>query len=242
MILSIIIPVYNEEKTIGVLLQKLQLVAFGEITTETIVVNDGSNDKTAKTISSRHARQILAENFKIVTHKKNRGKGAAIKSGIRIATGDYIVIQDADLEYDPGDIPRLLKPIIQGKANVVYGTRLRRMPNFKRDERTVTFFVHYMGNKVLSLLTSLLYGQWITDMETGYKIFPKSVFNDLHIRSNKFDFEAEITAKLLNRKYKIVEIPISTIPRSHKDGKKLRTIHDGMAALLALIKYRFVEV
>ena len=167
------------------------------------------------------------------------GKGAAVKTGIGKATGDYIVIQDADLEYDPRDILRLLEQVQKGKAEVVYGTRLNRMPNFAKEERRMRFFVQYVGNKSLSLLTSVLYGQWITDMETCYKLFPKSAVQDLSLDAKGFEFEPEITAKLMKKGYHILEIPITTIPRGYEEGKKLNAVRDGIKALKTLLKYRF---
>ncbi|MBU4017004.1 glycosyltransferase family 2 protein, partial [Patescibacteria group bacterium] len=167
------------------------------------------------------------------------GKGAAIRTAIKASTGEYIIIQDADLEYDPRDYEKLLRPIIQKKAKVVYGTRLNRLPDFLKDERTARFFIHYLGNKILSFITSILYGQWITDMETCYKIFPKKAVNDMRLNAKGFEFEPEITAKLLKKGYNIHEIPISTIPRGYDEGKKLNTIKDGLKALVTLIKYRF---
>jgi len=227
--LSIIIPVFNEEKTILEILKRVINVEIPNIDKEIVVVNDGSTDGTASVIS----------NIKIINHKENQGKGAAVRTGINNSSGDYILIQDADLEYNPKDIPLLLEPILQGKAIVVYGTRLKRLPNFIKDERTPQFLLHYIGNKCLSLLTSVLYGQWITDMETCYKLFPKKAALDLHLRSRGFDFEPEITAKLLKKGYKILEVPISTIPRGYNEGKKLNTFRDGFVALWTLLKYRF---
>jgi glycosyltransferase involved in cell wall biosynthesis len=207
------------------------------VETEIIVVNDGSTDNTISEIKraeGKMKKSILIDN------KKNLGKGAAVRSGIQVASGDYIVIQDADLEYHPADILQLLKPVLAGKTKVVYGTRLKRLPNFHRDERTIHFFIHFVGNKILSLLTSILYGQWITDMETGYKLFAKTAIEGLNFTSRGFEFEPEITAKLLKKGYKIVEIPISTNPRGYEEGKKLNTVRDGLKALWTLIKYRFI--
>lgn len=246
--LSIIIPVFNEERTIAEMLERVIALNIPDITKEIIVVNDGSTDATTSIISnikysceagSRSARQI--SNIKIINHKKNQGKGAAIKSGIKKATGDYILIQDADLEYNPKDIIRLLEPIKEKIVKVVYGTRLNRMPNFTRDERKPRFLLHYFGNKALSFITSLLYGQWITDMETCYKLFPKKAVEEMKLNAKRFEFEPEITAKLLKRGYKILEIPISTTPRGYDEGKKLNTFKDGTIALWTLLKYRFTN-
>lgn len=234
--LSIIIPVFNEEKTIGEILRKVQKVKLSGVLKEIIVVNDGSTDASASVIPKF---QIPNSKFIYINHKKNLGKGAAVVSGIKKATGDYIIIQDADLEYDPEDYKNLLAPILQKKAEVVYGTRLKRLPNFARDERTVRFFIHYIGNKLLSLMTSVLYGQWITDMETCYKLFPRKAAQDMELRAKGFEFEPEITAKLLSSGYRIFEVPISTNPRGYEEGKKLDTLRDGIKAVSTLIKYKY---
>lgn len=234
--LSIIIPVFNEEKTIGRVLENIVSITIPHIIKEIIVIDDGSSDATASNIKNQIAR---IKNIRFITHKTNYGKGAAVKTGIKYATGEYIVIQDADLEYNPQDITRLLDPILQKKAQVVYGTRLKRFPDFKQEEKSPQFFLHYIGNKFLSFVTSILYRQWITDMETGYKIFPKKAVVAMKIYAKGFEFEPEITAKLLKSGYKITEIPITTSPRGYSEGKKLKTFHDGFQAFLTIIKYRF---
>ena len=234
--LSIIIPVFNEEKTILEILRRVDDVKIPTIDKEIIVVNDGSTDATASVISNF---KFPTSNFKHIAHKINQGKGSAVRTGIKRATGDYILIQDADLEYNPTDILLLLSPIMQKKATVVYGTRLKRLPNFRKDERTPLFLLHYIGNKFLSLLTRILYGQWITDMETCYKLCPRKAFVDIHLNAKGFEFEPEITAKLLKSGYKIYEVPISTTPRGYDEGKKLNTFRDGFIAFWTLLKYRF---
>lgn len=236
--LSIIIPVFNEEKTISEILKKVYEVKLQDIEKEIIIVNDCSRDDTDKII-----RQIINKWKHIIyqVHSQNQGKGAAVKTGIKVSSGDFIIIQDADLEYDPNDYIKLLDPIIKNKAKVVYGTRLNRLPDFSKDERTIRFFTHYMGNKLLSLITSILYGQWITDMETCYKLFPKNVLEKIHLNARGFEFEPEITAKLLKQGYYIFEIPISTNPRGYEEGKKLNTIRDGIKALWAILKYRIYD-
>lgn len=235
--LSIIIPAFNEEKTIGKVIKKVTETDF-PIPFEVIVVNDGSYDRTQEEIEKamKHVRNVT-----VMHHAKNQGKGTAVKTGIAKASGDYIIIQDADLEYDPEDIKKLLVPVIAKKAEVVYGTRLKRLPNFSRDERTVRFLSHYLGNKMLSLITSIIYGQWLTDMETCYKLFPKKALDGYVIHARGFEFEPEITAKLFKKGYKIYETPISTNPRGYNEGKKLNTVKDGCRALLTLVKYRFVN-
>lgn len=233
--LSIIIPVFNEEKTIEKVVGKVYDVNIKGITKEIIIVNDGSTDTTNLILKTQYSK---LKNITIITHNRNQGKGAAVKTGIENAVGDYILIQDADLEYNPDDIEKLVKPILEKKAVVVYGTRLKRLPNFSRDERTLQFLIHYIGNKFLSLLTSLLYGQWITDMETGYKLIPRYLFKDITLRAKSFDFEPEITAKLLRKGIKIYEVQITTNPRGYNEGKKLNTVTDGIIAFITLIKYR----
>ncbi len=233
--LSIIIPVFNEEKTIAEIIRRVAEFSIPDVEKEIIVVDDGSTDATASEIRNS---KFEIRNFR---HDKNMGKGAAVQTGIREAKGEYIIIQDADLEYDPKYIESLLQPIINGQAKVVYGTRLKRLPNFAKDERTPQFFLHYLGNKFLSLITSLLYGQWITDMETCYKLFPREMVNNLNLKARGFDFEAEITAKLLKAGAKIWEVPIVTNPRGYDEGKKLNTFRDGLIALWTLFKYRFTD-
>lgn len=236
--LSIVIPAYNEAKTIQTTLDRVQNVILPEVTKEIIIVDDGSRDKTVEKISESIKKLSNVQFFK---HESNKGKGAAVRTAFDHATGDYILIQDADLEYNPKDIPKLLKPILEGKTEVIFGTRLKRLPNFSRDERTPQFLLQYLGNKFLSLVTSLLYGQWITDMETGYKIFPSAIVKKIHLHAKSFEFEPEITAKLLKSGKKIIEIPISTNPRSYEEGKKLNALTDGPIALWTLIKYRFTN-
>lgn len=231
-------PVYNEEKTIREIIEMVHRAKINGVEKEIIVVNDGSTDASASEIKNK---RLKTKNIKIYTHAINRGKGAAVRTGIKHATGDYIIIQDADLEYDPKYINKLLEPIREDAAKVVYGTRLKRWPNLKKDEKTPRFLLHYLGNRFLSLVTSILYGQWLTDMETCYKLFPRSAVEDLHLEARGFEFEPEITAKLLKKGYKIMELPIKTKPRGYAEGKKLNTFNDGVKAFWALIKYRFVD-
>ncbi len=235
--LSIVIPVFNEEKTISQILKKVSHVKLDNADKEIIVVDDGSTDGTASQISNiKHQ----TSNIKFLKHEKNMGKGAAVRTGIKNATGDYIIIQDADLEYDVNDIPRLLS-LVKGKSDVIYGTRLNRLPRLHDEEKRLQFLTHYFGNRFLSLVTSILYGQWITDMETCYKLFPRAEVKNINLKSKRFDFEPEITSKLLKRGLKIKEIPIKTKPRGYEEGKKLNTFRDGSMALWTLIKYRFTD-
>lgn len=232
--LSIIVPVFNEENTIKKILQKVKAEKIPNVEKEIIVVDDGSTDKTAEILKK-------TKDVNLIFHKKNLGKGTAVRTGIKESNGDYIIIQDADLEYDPTYIKHLLKPIFDGEALVVYGTRIRRMPHLSDEERKLQFLIHYLGNRILSMLASVLYGQWITDMETGYKLFPRNALRGVKLNAKGFELEPEITAKLLKNNYKILEIPIKTNPRGYDEGKKFNTVKDGFMALYSLIKYRFVN-
>jgi len=236
--LSIIIPVFNEEKTISEVLERVIEVNIVGVEKQIVLVDDGSIDRTKSEVENfvkNHSE------IKVINHSKNQGKGAAVRTGIKNATGDYVIIQDADLEYNPKDIEKLVNPILKGKSKIVYGTRLKRLPNFSKDERTPQFLLHYVGNKFLSLLTSILYGQWISDMETCYKLFPIKAVKEMKLNARGFEFEPEITSKLLKKGYKILEIPISTKPRGYDEGKKLNTFRDGSIALWTLLKFRFVD-
>ena len=226
--ISIIIPVYNEEATISRLMKKVLKVKL-PYRKEIIVVNDGSTDKTGKIIEKFKRIKI-----KIFTHKTNLGKGAAVKTALRAVTGDVVVIQDADLEYDPKDYLKLIKPIAEGKAEVVYGSRSKRLKKSK------TEFLFEIGSKIVTWFTNLLYNTNITDEPTGYKVFKSSVLKSIKIKSNGFEWEPEVTAKIAKKGIKIYEVPISYSFRSPKEGKKIK-IKDGFIAILTLIKYRFVD-
>lgn len=230
--LSIIVPAFNEAPTIGAMLDRLLTVKF-PVDIEIIVVNDCSSDKTGEIIKKY-------KKVKYFEHKFNKGKGAAVQTGISNATGDYVAIQDADLEYDPRDIVRMLREVIEKRAEVVYGSRLTSLPVFWGKNRT-PLLRHFIGNKVLSLLTSVLYFSWISDMETCYKLFPKIALKGQTLKSRRFELEPELTAKLLKSGYKIKEIPIVTKPRDWAEGKKLNTFVDGFKALFTLIRYRFTD-
>lgn len=230
--LSIIVPVFNEEKTIQEIIKQIATVSLKPIQKEIIIVNDGSTDATKKNllaIKSKIPSLIYLE------HKKNIGKGAAIATGIKKATGSYILVQDADLEYNPKFIPHLLKPVLKKEGIVVYGTRLDRLPHMNQEERTPLFLMHFLGNRFLSLLVSIFYGTWLTDIETGYKLLPKKIFQEFKLTSQGFDFEAEVTVKLLKNKYTIIEVPIKTNPRDYSAGKKLQTVPEGIKALGIII-------
>lgn len=236
--LSIIIPVFNEERTIEEVLKKIDRLILPNVKKEIIVINDASTDKTPLKIEKY--LKISKNKILFLQHEFNQGKGATVRTGISHATGDYIIIQDADLEYDSQDMIRLIKQI-KSNRDVIYGTRLNRLPHLSKEEGRPHFLLHYMGNRFLSLVTSVLYGQWITDMETCYKLFPTSVAKKLNLESRGFEFEPEITVKLLKKGLKIKEIPITTKPRGYEEGKKLNTIKDGTKAIWALFKYRFSD-
>ncbi|MBU3906869.1 MAG: glycosyltransferase family 2 protein [Nanoarchaeota archaeon] len=229
--LSVIIPVYNEEKTLGKIVERVEKVEMPLVEKELIIVNDGSQDRTAQIIKEL---KLNYKNIQSFSHEKNRGKGAAIKTALAHITGDIIVIQDGDLEYNPEDFQRLIKPILQGKTKVVYGSRmLGHLTGF-------TIASHYYGNKFLTLLTKILYGQKITDMETCYKMFTREVIQNIKLESERFDFEPEITAKIIKKGYTIIELPIDYACRSFKEGKKIRG-RDGVIAIWKLFKYYFKE-
>jgi glycosyltransferase involved in cell wall biosynthesis len=230
-LLSILMPVYNEAATIHEIISRVEAVNLGDVRKELIIVDDGSKDGT------REVLKTLAETskYKIYFHGHNMGKGAALRTALHYAEGDIILIQDADLEYDPAEYVELVKPILEGRADVVYGSRLTG----GKVSRAFNFW-HYLGNKMLTFVTNILYNAILTDMETCYKVFRADVIKNFQIKSNKFDFEPEITAKILKRKYKLYEMPISYYGRDFDEGKKI-TWRDGFAAIWALVKYRFVD-
>lgn len=226
MLLSIIIPVYNEENTIRKVVDRVLATPYEK---QIIIVDDASRDAT---------RQRLAEidhpSVEKYFHEKNQGKGAALRTGWEKVKGDAVIIQDADLEYDPADYGPLLQPIIDGKADVVFGSRFVGYP------RRVLFFWHSLGNQLLTLLANMLNDLNLSDMETGYKVFTRDVVNAIHIHSNRFGFEPEFTAKVARNKFRIYEVPISYSGRSYKEGKKI-TWRDGIAAFFWIVRYRFFD-
>jgi glycosyltransferase involved in cell wall biosynthesis len=242
MLLSVLIPVYNEEKTIRQILQKISEVKLPKgVKKELVIVNDGSTDKTKRIIQSiLKERDKLRDSIIIFHHDLNRGKGAAIRTALSQANGDYLIVQDADLEYDPQDFNRLLEPVFKRRAKVVFGTRLKNYPLKLWGKDKTVLPSHWVANKVLTKLTNILYGATISDMETCYKLFAREVLEQFPLKANKFDFEPEVTAKILKRKIKIHEVEIKTSPRTHKEGKKIKW-HDGIAAVWTLVKYRFVS-
>ena len=226
--LSIVVPVFNERNTVQELLRRVRSVDLGEIAKEIIVVDDASTDGTPDILKHEEDSTV-----RVFTHAENRGKGAAIRTGLERVTGDWVIIQDADLEYDPDDYRALLAPILKKKAEVVYGSR------FTGEHRNMLFW-HMLGNKLLSLVTNVLYNTTLSDMETCYKLFTRGALEGMVIKSNRFNFEPEITAKILKKKIRIYEVPISYAGREYAEGKKI-TWRDGLSALWALVKYRFVN-
>lgn len=220
--LSVVIPVYNEKDNIKFVIDEVLKQDIYEI----IVVDDGSTDGTKEILQSLNNPKI-----KVFFHQKNSGKGSAVRTGLKYVTGDVIIIQDADLEYDPSEYDRLLAPIRKGKADVVYGSRFKGVTR-------VFYFWHYVGNKFLTLIANMLYNSTLSDMETCYKVFRKECIRDLVLKSNGWGFDPEITAYFFKKGYRIVEVPISYYGRTYEEGKKIKWKH-GFIVLWTIIKCRF---
>ena len=225
--LSVIIPAYNEKNTIAEIVRRVQATGLAQ---EIVIVDDGSQDGTREVLQKMEGQG----NVRVILHSHNQGKGAAVRTGILAAAGDVMLIQDADLEYDPRDYPALLRPIEEGIAQVVYGSR------FLGGARRPIFFLNMVANKILTLVTNILYNNILTDMETGYKIFKREVVQDMPLHARGFEFEPEFTAKILKRRFRIFEVPITFNPRDYSEGKKIKA-RDAFIAMWTLIKYRFVD-
>lgn len=226
---TIVIPVFNEVTTLREILQKVEATDLCGLEKELILIDDFSTDGS---------REILKEyegKYKVLYHDKNMGKGAAVKTGFEHVTGDIVLIQDADLEYDPADYAELVKLINDGTADVAYGSRL----SGGKPSRSF-MFTHFVGNKLLTLITNILYNTTLTDMETCYKAFRADFIKDIKLKGNRFDFDPEITAKVLKKKARIYELPISYFGREYCEGKKI-TWKDGIHAIWTLVKYRFFD-
>lgn len=225
--LSVVVPVYNEAGNIKEILKR---IVATKLATEILVVDDGSQDGTRDLLRRMDGKNRI----RVILHPENQGKGAAVRTGIQSATGDVILIQDADLEYNPHDYPVLLQPIREDIADVVYGSRFLGGP------RRAVMFWHAVANQLLTLMTNVLYNAILSDMETGYKVFRREVVTGMTLRANRFDFEPEFTAKVLKRGHRIYEVPISFNPRDYSEGKKIG-LQDAFVAVWTLMKYKFVD-
>ncbi len=225
--LSVIVPVFNERNTVVEIVRRMRAVEL-PVDREIVIIDDGSDDGTRAVLA-----QLGDSTVRVVLHPQNQGKGSAIRTGLDHVTGDLVIVQDADLEYDPDDWPKLLAPVLKGRATVVYGSRFT-------GERRNMLFLHWVGNRFLSLVTNVLYNTTLSDMETCYKLFDRRVLDGIELRAVRFEVEPELTAKILRRGIRIYEVPISYSGREVNEGKKI-TWRDGLVALWTLVKYRFVD-
>jgi glycosyltransferase involved in cell wall biosynthesis len=226
--LSVVIPVYNEEETLEELVERVQSVPIDK---EIIIVDDGSTDLTVKKLESLKGDA----NVRVLLHDRNMGKGAALRTGFRAATGDIVIVQDADLEYDPAQYPKLLEPILSGRADVVYGSRFSG-----GDSHRVLYFWHSVGNRFLTLLSNAMTDLNLTDMETCYKTFKREVIQSIDIQENRFGFEPEITAKVARMRIRLYEVGVSYSGRTYAEGKKIRW-QDGVRAIWCILKYNLIR-
>ncbi|MBI4446092.1 MAG: glycosyltransferase family 2 protein [Acidobacteria bacterium] len=226
--LSVIIPVYNEKSTLEEILRRVAAISIQK---EIIVVDDRSTDGTREILQSISENSHPYGRLKAVFHEENQGKGAAVRTGIGLSQGEVVIIQDADLEYDPREYPNLLGPILDGRADVVYGSRFLGGPH------RVLYFWHYIGNRFLTLFSNMLTNLNLSDMETCYKAFRREVFDQIQIRSNRFEFEPEVTMKVAKKGFRVYETPISYSGRSYAEGKKITWI-DGIKSVWAMVRFR----
>ena len=246
MTVSVVIAAYNERNFIEEILRRVQAV---DVAYEIVVVDDGSTDGTREWLTEMHRLQQAGEteaeilegrarlplsNIHFLFQERNQGKGAALRRGFAEASGDILLVQDADLEYDPREYAKLIEPILDGRADVVYGSRFLGGP------QRVHFFWHYVGNKFLTLLSDVVTNLKISDMETCYKVFRREVIQGMHLRSNRFGFEPEVTARVARGRWRLYEVPISYAGRSYEEGKKI-TWRDGVVTLYAILRYRFFD-
>jgi glycosyltransferase involved in cell wall biosynthesis len=224
--ISVVIPVFNERATIAAVIERVRAALAGR-ESEIVVVDDGSSDGSRDVL-----RGIVGIRF--LEHAENQGKGAALRTGFAAVEGDVVIVQDADLEYDPRDYPKLLEPIEDGRADVVFGSRFLGGPH------RVLFFWHYVANKLLTWLSNAFTNLNLSDMETGYKVFRREVLQAIRIRSDRFNFEPEITAKVAKGRFRVYEVPISYSGRTYEEGKKIGFV-DGLSALWSIVKFRFVD-
>ena len=225
--LSIVVPIYNEKETLHKILSRVEAT---EVDKEILLIDDFSTDGTRDILKEYEDR----EGYRVLYHEKNKGKGAALRTGFKNISGEIVIIQDADLEYNPEDYGILLEPILNGRADVVYGSRFLGGPH------RVLFFWHSVGNKFLTMVSNMLTNLNLTDMETGYKVFTKQVLDSITFKCNRFGFEPEFTHKVAKRKFRIYEVPISYNGRDYSEGKKI-TWRDGFAALWFIFKFRFTD-
>ena len=223
--LSVVIPVYNEKRTLSELIRRVEAVKLEK---EIIIVDDASTDGTRDLLKKYEGQ----ERFKVIYQSKNAGKGSALRAGFDKAEGEIIIVQDGDLEYDPKEYPLLLEPILDGRADVVYGSR------FLGGTHRVFFFWHYVGNKVLTTLSNMCTNLCLTDMETGYKVFRRTVLDSFILKCNRFGFEPEFTSKVARHAFRVYEVPISYSGRGYEEGKKINW-KDGVAALWFIFRFRF---
>lgn len=232
MLISIVIPVYNEETTIRNILEKVQAVS-GQFEKEIIVVDDCSTDGTRQIL--KNIEGFENADLKIIYQNENQGKGAALKAGFAAAKGDIVIVQDADLEYDPSEYPKLIQPIVDGKADVVYGSRFKG-----EGPHRILFFWHYVGNRILTTMSNIFTNLNLTDMETGYKVFKRELLSNIDLKEKRFGFEPEITAKLARLGCRIYEVGISYSGRTYLEGKKIKW-KDGVRAMWCIVKYSLLS-